>query len=75
MILLRTSNFQGVTIGPIVPSRKHSIVLIISGYMNIKRKKKSVLAMYDGMRTILEVTKCTGVHVKCCSQKACQSLF
>ena len=31
MLVLRTSNFQGATIRPIVPRRKHSIVFISSG--------------------------------------------
>ena len=29
MLVLRTSNFQGTTIRPIVPRRKHSIVFIV----------------------------------------------
>ena len=29
MLVLRTSNFQGVTIRPIVPRHKHSIVFIV----------------------------------------------
>ena len=29
MLLLRTSNFQGATIRPIVPRHKHSIVFIV----------------------------------------------
>ena len=29
MLVLRTSNFQGATIGPIVPRHKHSIVFIV----------------------------------------------
>ena len=29
MLVLRTSNFQGATVGPIVPRHKHSIVFIV----------------------------------------------
>ena len=31
--------------------------------------------MNDGMRTILQVSSARTSHVKCCLQKACQSLF
>ena len=33
---------------------------MISGYMNIK-KENEVCAMNDGMRTILQLTKCSGI--------------
>ena len=32
MLVLRTSNFQGATIRPIVPRHKHSIVFIVHHY-------------------------------------------
>ena len=31
--------------------------------------------MNDGMRTILQVPGARASHVKCCLQKACESLF
>ena len=33
MLVLRTSNFQGATIRPIVPRHKHSIVFIVHYYI------------------------------------------
>ena len=30
MLVLRTSNFQGATIRPIVPRQKHSIVFVVN---------------------------------------------
>ena len=33
MLVLRTSNFQGATIRPIVPRQKHSIVFIVHHYI------------------------------------------
>ena len=32
MLVLRTSNFQGATIRPIVPRQKHSIVFIVQNF-------------------------------------------
>jgi len=33
MLVLRTSNFGGATIRPIVPRRKHSIIFVVHHYI------------------------------------------
>ena len=62
------------TEGPI-----RSAAQIENSVQNLKNHTNniSMFTMSDGKHTILQVTKCAGItfHVKCCSQKARQSLF
>ena len=37
MVVLRTSNFQGATIRPIVPRQKHPIVFIVHHYIFFRK--------------------------------------
>ena len=47
MLVLRTSNFQGATIRPIVPRHKHSIVFIVHHYLffraSVEKQSKPTL--------------------------------
>ena len=46
MLVLRTSNFQGTTIRPIVPRHKHSIVFIGSPLNFLSRASSKIILNY-----------------------------
>ena len=47
MLVLRTSNFQGATIRPIVPRHKHSIVFIVHTKISSARQVKNHIEFFS----------------------------
>ena len=47
MLVLRTSNFQGATIRPIVPRQKHSSVFIVHHLFSFARQLKNHIELFS----------------------------